>query len=260
MNSNVKSADKLKWKPSVLIGILVYLGYLTVFYTTWHVNGIEYTNIGKNAETVKLWYALPTLFGCVFLVSAITFLGWWQIVLFDKIKAGPKWLWVFPMVVMLIIINTLLHVNTDKLTPRLLLWVSLGAIGVGFGEEIITRGSLLVGLRNEFNEGKSWLFSTLLFSALHIPNVFFGLPLIAMLGQLVLTFIMGSGFYIARRISGTLILPVVLHGLWDSSLFLSLATGAEPSMWQFVIYPIAIICLIAVFRLQNHESLLKRVA
>jgi uncharacterized protein len=125
-------------------------------------------------------------------------------------------------------------------------WSSLGAIGVGFGEEMITRGSMVVGLRSRFSEGRVWLYSTLLFSALHIPNVIFGLPLSAMPIQVALTFIMGSGFYIIRRISGTLIVPMILHGLWDSSLFITVATGGTASMIQFIVYPWAIVCVIAV--------------
>jgi membrane protease YdiL (CAAX protease family) len=66
--------------------------------------------------------------------------------------------------------------------------------------------------------------------------------------QVLLTFVIGSGLYVIRRISGTLILPMVLHGLWDSSLFLSVATGVEPSPIQFAIYPLAIVCVIAVMR------------
>jgi membrane protease YdiL (CAAX protease family) len=87
---------------------------------------------------------------------------------------------------------------------RALLWLSLGAVGVGFGEEMITRGSLIVGLRSRFGEGQVWLISTLLFSALHVPNVIFGLPMLAMPIQVLLTFIVGTGFYVRRRMSGTL--------------------------------------------------------
>jgi membrane protease YdiL (CAAX protease family) len=123
-------------------------------------------------------------------------------------------------------------------------------VGVGFGEEMITRGSMIVGLRSRFGETRVWLISTLLFSALHVPNVFFGLPPVSLIFQLLLTFIMGSGFYVIRRVSGTLILPMVLHGLWDSSLFLTVAAGREPSAIQFVIYPLAILCVTAVVRLK----------
>jgi membrane protease YdiL (CAAX protease family) len=107
---------------------------------------------------------------------------------------------------------------------------------------------MVVGLRSRFSEGKVWLICSLLFSALHVPNVLFGLPMYAMPIQVVLTFIMGSGFYVMRRMSGTLLLPMLLHGLWDSALFLNVATGGEPSSVQFAIYPLAIACTIAVLR------------
>jgi membrane protease YdiL (CAAX protease family) len=237
-----------KREPSVLAGILLYLCYLAVFFSTWIINGVDYNRIGESAQTTKLWYALPTLFGCAFLVVAISVLGWWRMVLFEKSKSGPRWMWILPIVMAAIIVNNFSAIPSNKLSSELLLWSSLGAIGVGFGEEMITRGSMIVGLRSRFNEGHVWLISTLMFSALHVPNVIFGLPLWAMPFQVLLTFIIGSGLYVMRRLSGTLILPMILHGLWDSSLFVSIATGVTPSPIQFAVYPLAIACAIVVAR------------
>lgn len=233
-------------EPSVWLGLVLYLGYLTVFFTTWSVNGVDYMRIGESAQTTRLWYAYPTLLGCAFLVVAISFLGWWRLVLFDKSRSGPAWIWIFPVVMAAIIANNFLDMPSGKLTFELVLWSSLGAVGVGLGEEMITRGSMVVGLRSRFTEGKVWLFSTLLFSAMHVPNVYFGLPMANMPIQVILTFIMGSGLYVVRRMSGTLLLPIILHGLWDSSLFLTVATGGTPSSIQFAIYPLAIACALVV--------------
>jgi len=248
MNSMNIEQSPSNHKPSVWLGILLYLGYLAVFFSTWTINGVDYLRIGENAETTKLWYAFPTLFGCAFLVVAISVLGWWRAVLFDTSKSGPLWVWILPAVMAAIILNNFLGIPAGKLSTELLLWSTLGAVGVGFGEEMITRGSMIVGLRSRFSEGRVWLISTLLFSALHVPNVIFGLPMEAIPIQVLLTFIMGSGFYVIRRMSGTLILPMVLHGLWDSSLFLNVATGVQPSAVQFAVYPLAIACAIAVLR------------
>ncbi len=233
-------------EPSVWLGLVLYLGYLTVFFITWSVNGVDYMRIGESAQTTRLWYAYPTLLGCAFLVVAISFLGWWRLVLFDKSRSGPVWIWIFPVVMAAIIANNFLGMPSGKLTLELVLWSSLGAVGVGLGEEMITRGSMVVGLRSRFTEGKVWLFSTLLFSAMHVPNVYFGLPMANMPIQVILTFIMGSGLYVVRRMSGTLLLPIILHGLWDSSLFLTVATGGTPSSIQFAIYPLAIACALVV--------------
>jgi len=182
--------------------MLLYLGYLAIFFSTWAINGVDYNRIGQNVETTKLWYAFPTLFGCTFLVVAITRLGWWRITLFDRSKSGPLWVWLLPAVIGGIILNNFLGLKSGKLSPELLLWSTLGAVGVGFGEEMITRGSMIAGLRSRYSEVRVWLISTALFSA--------------------------------------------LHGLWDSSLFLSASMGVTPSAVQFAVYPLAIACAIAV--------------
>jgi hypothetical protein len=247
-------------EPTVCKAVLLYLGYLVIFFSTWAINGVDYNRIGENAETTRLWYALPTLFGCAFLVLAISVLGWWRVVLFDQAKSGPRWVWILPVVMAAIIVGNFLGMPSGRLGPELLLWSSLGAVGVGFGEEMITRGSMIAGLRSRFSESRVWLISTLLFSAMHVPNVIFGLPISVMPFQVILTFIMGSGFYVIRRVSGTLILPMVLHGLWDSSLFLTVATGGVPSAVQFVVYPLAVACVVAVLlknrgaRMQTHPA------
>jgi membrane protease YdiL (CAAX protease family) len=217
---------------------------MAIFSSIWILTKVEYLNIGKNAETAKLWYATPTLSASVFLVFIISLWGWWRIVLFDTIKSGPKWVWILPVAMLFIIINRLVMLKTENISQDLWLWTFLGGAGVGFGEEMITRGSLLVALRTKFAEGKVWLFSTLLFSALHIPNAFFGVPFTSMLFQLVLTFIMGSLLYVTRRLSGNLIVPMVLHGLWDTSLFLNQASESEKSPLEMFIFPLAMVCVI----------------
>ena len=248
MNSINAEPGSSKPAPSLRMALVLYFGYLAIFFATWTINGVDYLRIGESAVTTKLWYAFPTLFGCAFLVVAISKLGWWRVVLFDTSKSGPVWVWILPPVIFGIIFSNFAGLAFDRLSPELLLWSTLGAVGVGFGEEMITRGSMIVGLRSRFPETRVWLISTVLFSALHVPNVIFGLPLLAMPVQVLLTFIFGSGMYAIRRTSGTLILPMVLHGLWDSSLFLSVATGVEPTVAQFAVYPLAIVCAIAVLK------------
>lgn len=254
---NPKQSENVKVKPNVFLGITLYIGYLIIFFSTWIINKVDYTTIGKTIESTKLHYALPTLFGSIFLVIAITALGWWKITLFDKEKSGPKWAWIAPILMVLLILISFGNTNWDKATPELLLWSALGALGVGFGEEMITRGSLLVGLRSKFSEIPVWLISTLFFTALHIPNIFFGQSASILISQLILTFIMGSALYSFRRISGSLLIPIILHGLWDSAIFLPPATGGSPSLLMILIYPISIVCFIAVL-LKNRGKRLER--
>lgn len=248
VNSETTDPSPLKYPPSIRGGVVLYLGYLAIFFATWAMNGVDYNRIGENARTLKLWYACPTLFGCAFLVVGLHVLGWWRVALFDKTRSGPAWIWILPMTMAATILNNFLSIPLGKLSHELLLWSVLGAVGVGFGEEMITRGSMIVGLRSRFSEVQVWLFSTLLFSALHVPNVFFGLPVYAVPIQLAFTFVIGTGFYVIRCISGTLMLPMILHGLWDSALFLNMATGGVTSDSLVVIFPLAIVCAVAMFR------------
>lgn len=252
---NPQHSNTIKVKPNILIGITLYIIYLIIFFSTWIVNKAYYPTIGKTIESTKLHYALPTLFGGIFLVIALTVLGWWKITLFDKEKSAPKWAWIAPILMFILILISFTNTNWDKVTAELLLWSMLGAIGVGFGEEMITRGSLLVGLRSKFSEINVWLISTLFFVALHIPNIFFGQPASLLIAQLVLTSIMGSAFYSFRRLSGNLLIPIILHGLWDSAVFLIPATGGTPPLLMATIYPVAIICFIAVLLKNRGEKL-----
>ena len=89
---------------------------------------------------------------------------------------------------------------------------------------------MIVALRSKFGEPTVWLLSTLSFSALHVPNVIFGLPMSAMP-----------------------IVPMILHGLWDSALFLNVATGVTPANIQYVVYPVAAACVIGVL-LKNRNA------
>jgi uncharacterized protein len=243
-------------KPSVWAGLVVYAAYLAVFYTTWAVNDVDYDNIGKTVESAKLHYAFPTLFGGVTIVILVTAFGWWKPSLFERERSGPRWAWI--SVVAILVLGTIAYfqTNVDNVTGQLILWSVLGAIGVGFGEEMITRGSMVVGLRSKFDEHKVWLYSTLLFAALHIPNAFFGEGFGPMLVQLVSTFIIGSLLFAIRRVSGTLILCMFLHGFWDTSIFLPRASGVEGNILAFLLFPIAIVVAWAVVKRNGHKRIL----
>jgi len=234
--------------PTPWIGLGLYAGYLAIFYATWAVNGVDYLSIGRTAESAKLHYALPTLFGSAFVALALTWLGWWRITLFDRDRQGPAWAWAGAAVMLALSLASLARLRPEGATAELVLWSVLGGVGVGFGEEMITRGALLVGLRSRCTERRAWLLSTLAFSALHAPNGLFGLPWSMVPGQLLLTCIVGSLLYACRRLSGTLLLPMFLHGLWDSAVFLPGATGAGPFFLSLALYPVAIVCAVAVLR------------
>ena len=65
-----------------------------------------------------------------------------------------------------------------------------------------------------------WVFSGAIFGLLHVPNALFGQSVGATAPQVVFAFAVGLTYYVTRRISGTLIVTMVLHALWDFSTFI----------------------------------------
>jgi len=86
---------------------------------------------------------------------------------------------------------------------------------------------------------------------MHVPNALFGLPLIAGLAQAVFAFLMGGAFYALRRTSGSLWLPMAMHGLWDFSSLSLRASGGATSVaayFQFATYFLAFCAVMSLLR------------
>ncbi|MBN7794647.1 CPBP family intramembrane metalloprotease [Microbacterium esteraromaticum] len=234
----------MRVQPKPWIGIVVYLSYLVVFYGVWIALGIDYLHIGDSAETLLKWYVAPLAAGAIVLVVATSVLGWWKPALFDK-QPGARWAIIPGALLAVVAIAVLFVKDTSGLAPIVWILAIVGSIGVGFGEEMATRGVLVVGLRARFTEPLVWLISTALFMALHIPNGFFGAGL-GVLIQLPLTFGAGTILYLARRSTGTLLVPMLIHGLWDFSTFIGVHTTASSSIGVYLNILLGIFALIVV--------------
>lgn len=240
----------MKVAPRPLTALLVFVVYLLVFYGIWIATGIEYDNIGDSADTLLKWYVAPLAGGAVVLIVATTWLGWWRPALFEKEKAGPRWLLVGPALMALLAVVTLVTKDTSDTTAAMLGLLIVGSIGVGFCEELMTRGILVVGFRGRYVEAKVWFLSSLLFGLLHLPNWAFGAGPGAV-GQVLFAFMAGTMLYILRRVSGTLIWAMLLHGFWDFASFV----GDAPATFVTV-FPIlnGIVALVLVWVLLRREK------
>ena len=72
-------------------------------------------------------------------------------------------------------------------------------------------GALLFAERSALSSG--------LFALFHGLNILTGQAVGATIQQMLFAFLMGSGLYLIRRISGLLVVGMVIHGLWDFSSF-----------------------------------------
>lgn len=248
MTSNLQHAARIT--PRVWLGVLAYLIYLAAFFTVWILNGIDYLHIGDDEDTLWRWYVAPLAVGFVVIVVIVSIYGWWRPALFEGGKKVSSKVWILPGLLAAAAIANLVIGDTSHVTASMWALLTLGSLLVGFNEELLTRGQLIVALRSRFGERGVWFFSTLLFALLHLPNTVFGTGPIGLL-QVVLTFLAGSVFYLTRRVGGTLIFAMLLHALWDFSTFAAI-TGIN-AYAQIGVGVAAVIVAIVVTRTKKQE-------
>ncbi|MET0813117.1 MAG: CPBP family intramembrane glutamic endopeptidase [Microbacterium sp.] len=208
--------------PRIWIGIAVWVGYVIIIAAVSLLSGVPFPEIGTSADTTWRGAVLDLAVGAVFLVIVATFLGWWRPALFERQRSHHKWPIFVPIVMLAGALFNLFNTDWSKFDASFIL--SLVALGVlvGFNEELMARGLLLTGLRSRLREGWVWFITSALFGAMHLVNALLGAPLDQSILQAGLAFASGTAFYIVRRVTGSLIWAMILHGLWDVSVF---ATG-----------------------------------
>ena len=205
--------------PRVWIGFAIYIEYLLVIFVISKLSGVPYTEIGTSAETTWRGAVMDLAVAAVLLAITTSILGWWRPALFERTRSHHKWPIFVPALMLVVAIINLASTDWSKFdTSFVLSLVALG-IFVGFCEELMSRGLLLTALRSRLAEVWVWLLTSLLFGAMHIVNAALGAPLGNALTQAVLAAASGTAFYIVRRVTGSLIWAMFLHGIWDVSVF-----------------------------------------
>jgi len=166
-------------------------------------------------------YALPILIGCVLLVIFGASTGWLRSLFAGQPIRGHGWMWIAVAVVLLF--NVLHFASIDygaAGAPYVLSWMLTGLF-IGFAEETLTRGYVVRILREAGHpEIVVAVISAALFALLHAGNLLSGQAIGATLIQLVYTFGFGICMYLAMRVTGTLLAPILIHASTDPSIFL----------------------------------------
>jgi membrane protease YdiL (CAAX protease family) len=227
MTEQSRTQGSVKVRPRVWIGLAIYVGYIIVVFSVQAFSGVPYDKLGESGSNLFFGAGLSLIVGAVLLALTTTLLRWWRPALFDR-HHSVRWPIIAPIFLVVALIFNLVSVDWASFDGAFL-GAALVIILVGFTEEITTRGLLLTGLRSRLSEVWVWLISTALFGGMHLLNAASGQALGPTINQVFFALIVGTIFYILRRVTGTLIWSMLLHGLWDFSTF-SLGQGTPSAL------------------------------
>jgi membrane protease YdiL (CAAX protease family) len=191
---------------------------MILFGTVFKLSGVDYDDLALSADNTRKAVVFSLIATSVALIVATTLLRWWKSVLRDERRCGG-WLIAVPIVILVAILAGIDYSHLGDIDSELLLTIAVGTILVGFSEELMYRGLFIVGARGSMGEQGVWLWSSVACVLLHSINALLGQDIGPTIVQVAVTFVVGSGMYVARRSTGLIIVPMVLHTLWDFSAF-----------------------------------------
>lgn len=253
LNSNLSPTDTAGRNLGI-VGFVV----LVVIYLAIIQGGSLLLTIGRDVgysdmSTIDLlWRTLlvPVGASLVLVYAVVAWLGWWRPVWIEP-KPVARWVIIVPI---LMAVSILVVIDYGALVAKGFAYSSLlllGTLMVGFAEEGMYRGlGVTVFRRRGFTEGKVALWSTVIFGLSHASNLITEGP--SAFAQVIATIIAGYFFYLIRRRSGGLLLPAVLHALWDFSLLSGQVTPGEVYRLSLVAILTMVVLAIIVFARRKH--------
>lgn len=217
------------WRALLLAAVYYGLYQLLGLLVGWVFGDVGSPARGEagGAMDVLIATALPIVLAVILLMLFAASLGWFKELFGPQPLRGRGWMWVAIAVVLSINISALLSIDYDKAGGSLVAaWLFTGLF-VGIAEEVLTRG-FVVNLMRKAGRGEIAvaMASAGIFAALHMGNLFTSdQGLMVTLEQVVYTFFFGLCMYLALRVTGNLIWPVLLHATTDPTLFLH---GGDP--------------------------------
>ena len=225
MNATASPAG-MRVPPSLARGIGIAVLYMAVFLVAALVSGVDYDALSDSTSNVVGFVIIPVGLATIVTLAVTARWGWWHALFHEDEKLDrPGWRWLVPGFMLATILVTLIASPWHEFSTGLVLLILVGTMMVGFAEEIIFRGYVLLGARSRYTEVGAWFCSSAVFGLFHGVNVVFGQAIGTTVQQVVVAFVFGSGLYFIRRMTGLLAVGMVVHGLWDFSTFIGAGRG-----------------------------------
>lgn len=192
------------------------------------------------AVFVQLTFGL--LVGALVLAIFLSFTGWWRDLFARQPIGGSRWMWIAVVVVALPVLLRLFGIDYGRYPSGVVAVVFATGLLIGFAEEVLTRGIAVKMLRDSGNS--EWVVaavSSLVFAVMHSLNLLSGGSPLVVAVTVLYAFGFGVLMYLSMRVSGFLLVALVLHGLTDPTTIL--ATGGldelAPDATQNILLTIA---------------------
>lgn len=216
-------------EPTLGQGLILLLVYAVIVVGGQQLSGVDYDRIGASSGNVLKAIVLPVGAG----ILAVLAIGWrWGLHSVWRERpelrlTRPRWLVAIPALFILTILLGVAFAPWGDWSVGVVLLLLLGTLLVGFGEELMFRGFLLVGARQRYSELGAFLLTCLLFGLIHGANVLNGQAVGATAKQMLSAAMTGAAFYFVRRLTGVLVAAMLLHGLMDFSILVHGGPGGS---------------------------------
>ncbi|RLP72772.1 CPBP family intramembrane metalloprotease [Mycetocola tolaasinivorans] len=212
------------WRALVLAaGYIVLYNVLSLVFLPL-AGGVE----EGSAAAIVVGYILPLILGGALLIGFAWSVGWLGSLFQTQTVTGRGWMWIAVIAVLMFNVLRLFSIDYAITWPGVVATWLLAGLFIGFAEEVLTRGLVIRLLRQAgYRELTVALVSSAVFAALHASNLLAGQSLFATVIQLAYTFAFGLCMYLALRVTGNLIWPILLHASTDPTIFLAAEFPAD---------------------------------
>lgn len=232
--------------------IVVYLAIIQGFgLALTQGTDAEYATF-PDVDTTLRAMTIPVVLSVLCAIVVISVLRQWpQIIHEDHPVRG--WVWVVPIVLVVAAFGVMDYENLGVIDSGLLVATVVTSLLVGVGEELMFRGVTVQALRdNGMTEHRVALWSSVIFGLVHITNIVTEGP--QAIVQVIVVSFSGFFFYLSYRVSGTIVVPILLHALWDFSLFSHNVGDPDPSAQARQGIPmLANIVLLVILFVRRHQ-------
>ncbi|MET9974048.1 type II CAAX prenyl endopeptidase Rce1 family protein [Streptomyces microflavus] len=234
----------LAW-PWFLVVVIVYAGIIQGLGLLIGVDTSHSESQFPTTESLVRNALIPIGASILFAAAVVTWLGWWRELLHYRAPVR-RWVRWVPISMIAVAVIGLNYGHLSDQSISLVACLLLLGLFVGVGEELMFRGiGVQVFHRAGLTEGKVALYSSLVFGLVHVSNAF-GEGAQALVQALVVS-TSGYFFYLCLRVGGIILLPMLVHGLWDTSLISNLV-GDKPqaSMGMVLIILLQVVLIIVL--------------